>query len=111
MVVPAGGPVDGGTNLTISGGGFAFGGLGEGGAAGSADAEAVFSTARLRCLFDARGALRGPGGALAQHAQSAVFGRAELAKPASSLGHLWLWAAHAHALWTSHSATQRALRG
>ena len=28
-----------------------------------------------------------------QYGQRAVFGRAELAKPASSLGHLWVWAA------------------
>lgn len=54
VVRPAGGPVDGGTNLSVMGEGFEPGG----------DAAAIFTSARLRCMFDSGGVLRDADGTL-----------------------------------------------
>ena len=61
VVAPAGGPIDGGTQLIVSGAGFApqgEAGAGEGGdyPNPSQDPNTVYSAARLRCLFDASAA-------------------------------------------------------
>ncbi len=59
LVVPAGGPIDGGTRLTVDGAGFAPQGEAAAGLYPNregSDPETVYSAARLRCLFDASAA-------------------------------------------------------
>ena len=74
-------------------------------AAAAAEQQAAAEASRAAALEAEAEAARARGGSLgsarrvssawacSQHGQSPVFGRAELAKPAFSLGHLWLWAA------------------